>query len=62
MVLLDLTDPNLLRSKYYFLLPNDALYVEPMPARTNRGNANNLGLVFGGLSTIILLLSFIKAN
>lgn len=62
VVLLDLTDPNLLRSKYYYLLPNDALYVEPLQARTNRGNANNLGLVFGGLSTIILLLSFIKAN
>ena len=62
VVLLDLTDPNLLRSKYYYLLPNDALYVEPLKARTNRGNSNNLGLVFGGLSTIILLLSFIKAN
>ena len=62
VVLLDLTDSNLLRSKYYYLLPNDALYVEPLKARTNRGNANNLGLVFGGLSTIILLLSFIKAN
>ena len=62
VVLLDLTDPNLLRSKYYYLLPNDALYVEPLKARTNRGNANNLGLVFGGLSTVILLLSFIKAN
>ena len=62
VVLLDLTDPNLLRSKYYYLLPNDALYVEPLKARTTRGNANNLGLVFGGLSTIILLLSFIKAN
>jgi polysaccharide export outer membrane protein len=60
VVLLDLTDPNLLRSKYFYLLPNDALYVEPMQARTNRGNANNLGLVFGGLSTLILLLSFIK--
>ena len=62
VVLLDLTDPNLLRSKYYYLLPNDALYVEPLKARTNRGNSNNLGMVFGGLSTIILLLSFIKAN
>jgi polysaccharide export outer membrane protein len=62
VVLLNLTDPNLLRSKYYYLLPNDALYVEPMKARTSRGNANNLGLVFGGLSTVILLLSFIKAN
>ena len=62
VVLLDLTDPELLRSKYYYLLPNDALYVEPMKARTARGNANNLGLVFGGLSTIILLLSFIKTH
>jgi len=60
VVLLNLTDPNLLRSKYYYLLPNDALYVEPLKARTNRGNASNLGLVFGGLSTLILLLSFIK--
>ncbi len=60
VVLLDLTDPNLLRSKYYYLLPNDALYVEPLKARTSRGNANNLGIVFAGLSTIILLLSFIK--
>ena len=62
VVLLDLTDPNLLRSKYYYLLPNDALYVEPMKARTGRGNAGNLGLVFAGLSTVILLLSFIRTN
>ena len=60
VVLLDLTDPDLLRSKYYYLLPNDALYVEPLKARTARGNANNLGLVFGALSAIVLLLSFIK--
>ena len=62
VVLLDLTDPNLLRSKYYYLLPNDALYVEPLKARTTRGNVSNLGLVFAGLSTVILLLSFIKTN
>ncbi len=62
VVLLDLTDPDLLRSKYYYLLPNDALYVEPLKARTSRGNASNLGLVFAGLSTVILLLSFIKTN
>lgn len=62
VVLLNLTDPNLLRSKYYYLLPNDALYVEPLRARNSRGNANNLGLVFAGLSTIILLLSFIRTR
>jgi polysaccharide export outer membrane protein len=62
VVLLDLTDPNLLRSKYYYLLPNDALYVEPLKARAGRANANNLGLVLAAISTIVLLLSFIKAN
>ncbi|MCB2378944.1 polysaccharide biosynthesis/export family protein [Hymenobacter sp. BT635] len=60
VVLLDLTNPELLKSKYYYLLPNDALYVEPMAARTNRGNANNLGLVFGGVSALVLLLSYLK--
>ncbi|PJJ59789.1 polysaccharide biosynthesis/export family protein [Hymenobacter chitinivorans] len=60
VVLLDLTDPNLLKSKYYYLLPNDALYVEPMKARTARGNANNLGLVFAGVSSLVLILSYLK--
>lgn len=59
VVLINLTDPKLLQSPYYYLLPNDALYVEPMKARTTRGNANNLGLVFAGVSSIVLLLGFI---
>ncbi|NVO32566.1 polysaccharide biosynthesis/export family protein [Hymenobacter lapidiphilus] len=60
VVLLDLTDPALLRSPYYYLLPNDALYIEPLKARTSRANANNLGIIFSGLSTVVLLLSFLR--
>ncbi|RZL14007.1 MAG: polysaccharide export protein [Hymenobacter sp.] len=59
VVLINLTDANLLKSPYYYLLPNDALYVEPMKARTNRGNATNLGIVFAGISAVVLLLSYI---
>ncbi|WP_223648488.1 polysaccharide biosynthesis/export family protein [Hymenobacter psoromatis] len=59
VVLLNLTDPKLLQSPYYYLLPNDALYVEPMKARTDRGNANNLSLLFAGISAIVLLISYI---
>lgn len=59
VVLLNLTDPNLLQSPYYYLLPNDALYVEPLKARTARANANNLGLVFAGISAIVLLVSYL---
>jgi len=62
VVLLDLTDPALLRSPYYYLLPNDALYVEPLKARTSRANANNLGIVFAGISAIVLLLSYLRVN
>lgn len=62
VVLLDLTDPALLRSPYYYLLPNDALYVEPLKARTSRANVNNLGIVFAGISAIVLLLSYIRLN
>jgi polysaccharide export outer membrane protein len=60
VVLLDLTDPGLLRSRYYYLLPNDALYVEPLKARTSRDNVNNLGLVFAGISALVLLLNYVK--
>lgn len=60
VVLLDLTDPALLSSPYFYLLPNDALYVEPLPARANRGNASNLGLVFAGISSVVLILSYLN--
>ncbi|MGI4886567.1 MAG: polysaccharide biosynthesis/export family protein [Janthinobacterium lividum] len=62
VVLLDLTDPKLLQSPYYYLLPNDALYVEPLKARTARGNANNLGLVFAGISAVVLLIGYFTTN
>ncbi len=60
VVLLDLTNPALLSSPYFYLLPNDALYVEPLPARANRGNASNLGLVFAGISSVVLILSYLN--
>jgi polysaccharide export outer membrane protein len=60
VTLLDLTDPNLLAQPSYYLLPNDALYVEPLRARTVRGNTANLGLVFAGVSALVLLLNYTK--
>ena len=62
MVMLNLTDAGLLHSPYYYLLPNDALYIEPLKARTSRGNANNYGLLFSAVSAIVLLLTYIRFN
>lgn len=62
VVLLNLTDPNLLKSRYYYMLPNDALYVEPLKAQNERANLANLGLVFSGITTLALLLNYLNVN
>ncbi|MBC6988811.1 MULTISPECIES: polysaccharide biosynthesis/export family protein [Hymenobacter] len=58
VTLIDLTRADLLTSNYYYLLPNDVLYVEPSKAVTQRGNLTNLGIVFSGITTIVLLLNY----
>jgi polysaccharide export outer membrane protein len=62
VVLLDLTDPNLLKSDHYYLTPGDVLYVEPFKARSKRTNLELLTVVFSGLTTAVLILSYINAN
>ncbi|HMG94165.1 MAG TPA: polysaccharide biosynthesis/export family protein [Chryseolinea sp.] len=62
VVLLDLKDPNLLKSKYFYLMPNDVLYVEPLKARSKRSNLENLTLVFSAITTAVLILNYIDNN
>jgi polysaccharide export outer membrane protein len=62
VVLLNLTDPDLLKSKYYYLMPNDVIYVEPFRANTGRSNSQLLTLLFSGLTTTILVLNYIDDN
>lgn len=60
VIFLDLTDSKLLSSEYFFLMPNDVLYIEPFRARANRTNLEVLGVVFAGLTTGVLILSYIS--
>jgi polysaccharide biosynthesis/export protein len=62
VVLIDLTDPDLLKSNYYYLTPGDVLYVEPFKARAKRTNLELLTVVFSGLTTAILVLSYMDQN
>lgn len=62
VVLLDLTSANLLRSQYFYLMPNDVLYVEPLKANTKRLNLDLLSVVFSAATTAILILSYIDSN
>lgn len=59
IVLLDLTKPQIIETKYYYLFPNDVVYVEPRKGQAFRRNLNLLNFVFNGVSTLVLLLTFI---
>lgn len=51
----DLTDKNLIKSPYYFLQPNDIVYVEPLKVR-------ELGTGINGFQTIANVLSVLSST
>lgn len=52
-VLIDLTNPNVFISPYFFLKPNDILYVKPLKKSAKRSNLETLTIV----STILSIIS-----
>lgn len=63
VVLIDLKDPNLVQSKYYYMQPNDVLYVEPTKELIKRDNLiglNVASLALGIVSTAVVILNYFK--
>ncbi len=56
----DLTNSRFLTSDAFFLLPNDIVYVEPIKSKPFRINIPIFSLLLTSVSTLILVLSFIK--
>ena len=54
---LDLTDKNFLISPYYYMKPNDVIYVEPNKARVANATRGHVLLpaIFGGLSFVAIV-------
>jgi len=57
---LDLTNSRILSSDGFFLLPNDIIYVEPIKNKSFRMNMPAISLAFTSISTLILILNFLK--
>lgn len=57
---LDITDPNLVTSDYFFLLPNDVIIVEPTKARTFRMNIIVPTFVFSVLSVGLAIFNLLN--
>jgi polysaccharide export outer membrane protein len=58
IVRVNLNDKRILESDYFFLLPNDIVYAEPIKAKQFVSTNFPYGLVFSVLSTILLLYAF----
>lgn len=64
-ILLNLRDPALLASEYYYLQPNDVLYIQPLQAKNTRSNLNTFGvlsILFSAVSTAVLILNYTDNN
>ena len=59
VIILDLTDPKIMESPYYYLLPNDVLYVETAREQSVRQNLPLIGVFLSGISSLILILNYI---
>jgi polysaccharide export outer membrane protein len=62
VIKLDLRDPNIIESPYYFLLPNDAIYVETSKEALFRDNLVLLTTTFAAISAGLLILNFVQGN
>jgi len=56
----DLTSTDFFNSPYYWLKPNDVIYVKALKSKMVSVNSPTFTLVFAGLTTLILLLSYIQ--
>ena len=65
-VKIDLTDAKIMESRYFYLQPNDVIYVPPLELKNQRSNLANLNIVstiLAGVSTAVTLyLVFVDNN
>lgn len=57
---IDITDRNLITSRYYVLQPNDVLYVEPMKAKNFRLNLPAISLLVSSVTTLLVIINFVN--
>jgi polysaccharide export outer membrane protein len=62
VVYLDMTKQDILASDYYYLKPNDIIYVQPLKGKQFTFANFPYGIVFGFISSTVLILSYIQNN
>jgi len=58
---IDLTDKNIVNSEYYYIYPNDMLYIRPMKAKNwGIGESFSIGMISAGLALYLTISSLTK--
>lgn len=60
IVHLDLSSRDILESEYFFLMPDDIIYVTPMKAKTFAFTTFPYSIVFSTITTTLLILNFFR--
>ncbi len=60
IVTLDLLSKDILSSPYYYLQPNDIIYIEPLKNKTFAFEAFPYALIFSTITTALLIAQFLK--
>ena len=55
---INLSSPDFFKSQYYYLQPNDVVYVEPNKTKMNQANSNPqlVPIILSGLSVVVIVL------
>lgn len=62
-IMLDLNKPDFLGTEYYFIQPNDLIYIEPIKAKAFDVGSQSVGIVLSVISTAALLANiFLNLN
>ncbi len=56
---IDITQSSIINSEFYYLRPNDVIYIKPVRNKSFRQNLPNIALILSSISTVILVLNFI---
>lgn len=56
---LNLLDKNIIKSPYFYIQPNDIIYVEPIKTKAWKMNSANVSIILSSISTLILVISFV---
>lgn len=56
LVNLDISNKDIINSDYYYLSPNDVIYVEPLKLKSLRANSASVSLILSSLTIILLII------